>query len=166
MKKWTGRLLELITAFQMFVMIGAVIVGVIFRYVFNRPLVSSYEFVSVMMVYVTFWGLTIAAFDNAHLGVDLISNVLSSRTLQFLNLAKNIITFLMCCVMVYYGYILTIATGKQLTVLLISAKWLYVAFPTGFAFFACYLLMTIWKNIREIIQSQGSQQQEMEVKSE
>ena len=148
----------------MFIMVGAVVIGVIFRYVFNRPLVTSYELVSVMMVYVTFWGLTIAAFDNAHLGVDLISHAVSNKTLQFLNLGKNIVSFILCCIMVYYGYILTIATQKQLTVLLISAKWVYVAFPTGFAFLACYLLITIRKNINDIIQTKRTDQQVLEVK--
>lgn len=128
--------LQVLTA----IMVASVVLGVVSRYVFNRPVVFSFELSTVMLAYVTFWGLALAARSESNITIDLVVNVLPGRARLLAQLCAELIVLAICVVFAYYGVVLTMRTGMELTALQVSAKWLYAAFPTGFSLFGLYTL--------------------------
>ena len=120
--------------------------NVVARYLFGYALFWAEE----VMVFLTIWGVFIgvaaAAYERAHLNMDLFSNSFRGTTLQVLN-AAIVAVLLACCVFMiaqswqvvtlfYQGGIRSVSAGVP--------KWIsHSALPVGFALMALAVLVRI-----------------------
>jgi TRAP-type C4-dicarboxylate transport system permease small subunit len=79
---WTFALVSMVMLLAMMLLQTADVIG---RYVFSKPITSSYDMIEVMMALLVFWGLAYCASDNGHVRVDLILSRLGRRTRETLD---------------------------------------------------------------------------------
>ena len=120
--------------------------NVVSRYVFGHAFFWAEE----VMVFLTIWGVFIgvaaAAYDRAHLKMDLFSQSLKGRTARVLNAAAAL-TLLACCgfmlvqswqvvQLFYQGGVVSVSAGVP--------KWMaHAALPAGFALTALAVLVRL-----------------------
>ena len=120
--------------------------NVVSRYVFGHAFFWAEE----VMVFLTIWGVFIgvaaAAYDRAHLKMDLFSQSLKGRTARVLNAAAAL-TLLACCGFMLVQSWQVVALFYQGGVVSVSAgvpKWMaHAALPAGFALTALAVLVRL-----------------------
>jgi TRAP-type C4-dicarboxylate transport system permease small subunit len=120
--------------------------NVVSRYVFGHAFFWAEE----VMVFLTIWGVFIgvaaAAYDRAHLKMDLFSQSLKGRTARVLNAAAAL-TLLACCAFMLVQSWQVVALFYQGGVVSVSAgvpKWMaHAALPAGFALTALAVLVRL-----------------------
>lgn len=117
-------------------MVTLVVLAVVMRYVFNAPLVFSYDLSVILFAWVVFVSLGLAERSGAHLSVDIIDHALPSGVLRYLYIARQIIMAAFCLWFAYLGWRLLSRAGMEIPSMRISIRWLYASFPIGFALLA------------------------------
>ena len=131
MLKLLGRLVTLIEWWAVCLMAGMVVVvclGVFFRYVLNSSLVWYDEFASYLLVWLTFYGVVVADFQQRHIGFDLLVNKLAPPARKVVDILAELAVFGFQFVLFYYGWILTQKMGDETA---ISLVWVKVAWITS-----------------------------------
>jgi TRAP-type transport system small permease protein len=90
-------------AIALLVMMFWVVADVTLRFVFNRPLLGSYEIVEYMMVGFVFMSFAYAQFCKAHISVPIVVEKLGTRGRAGLDITTGIITLMITAVMVWGG---------------------------------------------------------------
>lgn len=114
-------------------MVALVFYAVVARYVFNAPLIFSYDLSTLLFAWVVFLGLFVAERDNAHIGLDLVQNMAHGPVRTILQVIKQALLIALAAFITWIGYRLIQRTGMQIPSMRISAKWLYASLPIGFA---------------------------------
>jgi TRAP-type C4-dicarboxylate transport system permease small subunit len=117
--------------------------NVVARYLFGYALFWAEEVMVFLIIWGVFIGVAAAAYERAHLNMDLFSNSFRGTTLQVLN-AAVVAVLLACCVFMiaqswqvvtlfYQGGIKSVSAGVP--------KWIsHAALPVGFALMALAVL--------------------------
>lgn len=125
--------LSVVAIVMLVVMVGVVFVAVVARYLFNAPLIFSYDLSTLLFAWVVFLGLFAAERQGAHIGLDLVQNMAHGRARKFLQLAKQVMLIVLAGYITWISYRLVQRTGMQIPSMRISSKWLYASLPIGFA---------------------------------
>lgn len=91
----------------------AVCVNVIMRYVFNRPITGVEEITEYLLLYVTFIGTAWLLREGGHVRVDILLNRVKPRTRVFLGVVSSLIGVLICGVLTWYGTKVTWVNFQQ-----------------------------------------------------
>jgi len=126
------KLLVALTVITLVVLVGVVFGAVIMRYVFNAPLIFSFDLSTLLFAWVVFIGLTIADRDDAHMGLDLVSKIGNANVRQALIALRLVLVLALSAYLAWIGWQIYLRTGAQISSLRISAKWLYLSMPIGF----------------------------------
>lgn len=102
------RPLDIAIVAALSVMIVAVGLQVVFRYVLNDPLAGSEELGRLAFVWVTFLGAAVATRDNLHVRIDYFVNLLKPRAARRCTLLSHIATACFGLLMVWVGVLLSI----------------------------------------------------------
>lgn len=118
------------------VLVGVVvitIVNVIFRYMFNAPILWAEEVALACYVWLVFIGASSTLKRNGHIGIDYFVEKLPSKMKRVTKYIRVfIIYFVFLYVFVFLGIKLTAQAGLKLTPALgISYQWIDVAVPIG-----------------------------------
>jgi TRAP-type C4-dicarboxylate transport system permease small subunit len=117
--------------------------NVVARYLFGYALFWAEEVMVFLVIWGVFIGVGAAAYDRAHLNMDLFSNSLRGSVLAFLN-ALLVAVLLACCVFMIVQSWQVVALFYQGGVTSVSAgvpKWIaHLALPVGFALMALAVL--------------------------
>lgn len=128
---WLLRLLVALIA-------AIVAIAVVFRYVFNAPLIFSFDLAVVLFVWLVFLGLARAAHEGAHLSVDMLTAILPPAVAVGVEIAMRLLMIAIAAFIAIHAFDLTTRTRMEIATMRISMAWLYAAAPTGFALFALY----------------------------
>jgi len=91
----------------------AVCVNVIMRYLFNRPIAGVEEITEYLLLYITFIGTAWLLREEGHVRVDILLNRVKPKTLAFLSVISSLIGVLICGVLAWYGFKVTWVNFQQ-----------------------------------------------------
>ena len=120
-KRIVTSLDEIISSIVLGLIILLTLVGVLFRYIVNRPIAWQEEVSVVLMVWLVFLGSSVVAKKSTHIRID---------TLTFILLVLGLIF--------YYTVNLTLQTQKQTTILKIPYRFVYCAAPISILLVICH----------------------------
>jgi TRAP-type C4-dicarboxylate transport system permease small subunit len=129
-----------IAAFTLAVMMLLTALDVVLRYLFSSPIHGGLELVEYMMAVVVPFAVTIAAYEKAHVGVDLIMDRFSS-TVQ--NVVAVVTTALMLVFFILITWQCFIHIAEQYHSGLTSAVLLIPHYPFVASLTAAFALLTV-----------------------
>jgi len=146
------RLLGYLCAGLVAIMAILMAIQVIGRYALHNPPGWTEELARVAFVYATFLGAALAVARRAHLGIDLLSGLLSVRGHAALQIAWRLVACAVLAVAVYQGNLLVQRlSGQPLTSVPISKGFMFAAVPVGCAVVLIYELGRIVREARNIV---------------
>lgn len=104
-------------------MAGIVAVQVFFRYGLNHSLFWSEELARILLVWLTFFGATVAYYHHAHPGVDGLVRRLPPGGQRIAALLSHIAALALFSIMVWYGAQFAYFVRLQITPALAWPKW-------------------------------------------
>jgi TRAP-type C4-dicarboxylate transport system permease small subunit len=108
-------------------MAGIVAVQVLFRYGFNHSLFWSEELARILLVWLTFFGATVAYFHGAHPGVDGLVKRLPPGGRFMAAVVSHLAALALFSIMVWYGASFAWFVRLQITPALGWPKWVIMA---------------------------------------
>jgi TRAP-type C4-dicarboxylate transport system permease small subunit len=115
-------------------------VGVVFRYAFDSPIVWGDEIVRYSLIWMTFVGAAMATKDNQHISVDVIDQVLPKRKQRILNWLVDAVVIAFMGFFIYYGIRMTDFQRGMFgeTLSWFSYAYVYISIPIGALFTIVY----------------------------
>ena len=148
-KNWP--ILEIIVSLSFFIMLLVTFLGVLTRYVFNRPVIFNEELARILLIDIVLIGAIINSRNKNQLRVDFFYKLLfSSKFKKKVDLILDIIIILGMAALVYYGVLLVFISKKQYTTVL-HIPWtiIYSIIP----FFSLIILFYHLKEILSLIRN-------------
>jgi len=128
------------------------IAAVIMRFIFNDALTIADELNMILIVVVTFAGLSYAARNGRHIRMSAIYDAMPIRIRKVMMISMSLITAIFMFVLSYYSfqYIHSVfESGRLLPALNIPAFIIYLWVPIGFGVTGLQYAFTVVKNIME-----------------
>ena len=143
------RIVRWILVGFMFVSVGSTFGQVIFRYVFNNPLIWTEEAARYSLIWMTMLGAAVATRMLAHIAIDTLLNRFQGKVRQRIGLVLDVMVLGFCALLLWFSLKLTVVSGQAVsTGLKISMAWVYAAMPTGFFLMIIFLLERIVLTIK------------------
>ncbi|MCP4023900.1 MAG: TRAP transporter small permease [Desulfobacteraceae bacterium] len=105
--------------------------NVVLRYSINYTLAWSEEFVRIVIIYSTFVGASIAVKERKMIRIDAVVEIFP-RLKPFLTHYTNFLMLIFSCIMVYYGYKMTVlqyVTHQKMIIMQIPLVYVYSVMP-------------------------------------
>lgn len=129
-KRILDNLEEIIGAILFIAMFGILVAQIIFRQIFDSPLVWSEELAILLFTYVGMLGVSIGIKYRQHVFIDFLYNKFSGKGLKIANTFIQSVVFISLIVMIQIGYKLFLRKKIfKLIALKISSGWMYGALP-------------------------------------
>ena len=145
-KRILNNLEEIIGAILFIMMFAILVAQIIFRQIFDSPLVWSEELAILLFTYVGMLGVSIGVKYRQHVFIDFLYNKFSGKGLKIANTFIQSVVFISLIAMIQIGYKLFLRKKIfQLIALKISAGWMYVALPL----IATLMLIRFFQVLRE-----------------
>ncbi len=128
------------------------VANVVGRYVFRSSLFFSEELNSVLIILITFAGISYAARHGRHIRMSAIFDTLPPRPRKMMMILISVVTAVFMFGLSWYslGYIVTLAgQGRLMSALQIPVWWIYVWVPVGFFMTGTQYALTAVKNVIE-----------------
>jgi TRAP-type C4-dicarboxylate transport system permease small subunit len=97
----------------LFFMMGLGTCDVLGRYLFNKPILGTYEIFEILLPAIVLLGLGYTQGNNAHVRVEIFLSRLSSRRQTILNFVTNGLALLISVLILWRGWVLTIAYWRM-----------------------------------------------------
>ena len=144
------RLLALIAGVVLLLLMLFTVLDVFFRYLFNAPFRSVYEFTEYMMALIVFFGIPYCGWIGGHLAVDVFAGWLDRPSLRYLPTLLAFTGAALFALIAYRATLETLATFEQVSNLL---RWPHYPFRFAVAFgsalFAIVLIVQGLDSLRE-----------------
>lgn len=145
-KRILNNLEEIIGAILFIMMFAILVAQIVFRQIFDSPLVWSEELAILLFTYVGMLGVSIGVKYRQHVFIDFLYNKFSGKGLKIANTFIQSVVFISLIAMVQIGYKLFLRKKIfQLIALKISAGWMYIALPV----IATLMLIRFFQVLRE-----------------
>jgi len=128
------------------------VANVVGRYVFRSSLFFSEELNSILIILITFAGISYAARHGRHIRMSAIFDTLPPRPRKMMMILISVVTAVFMFGLSWYslGYIVTLAgQGRLMSALQIPVWWIYVWVPVGFFMTGAQYALTAVKNVIE-----------------
>ena len=128
---------------------------VILRYVFNQPIIGSYDLTEYMMAIVVSFSLAYCAFSKGHVRVDLIVSHLPRRLQAGIDSVTGLLGFILFSLITWQSFVymkLLFASGLESTVLLIPRYPFAGLVCLGSAFLTIVLLVNFLEFLSQVVQ--------------
>lgn len=137
----------LITLFA--IMVAAIFIQVIMRYVFDNSLSWSEELGRFVFEWLTWIGLSLGARVGQHIKITLLVDKLPNNLAQTANIVSETIVIVICGLTIYYGIELSkMFVGSHFTTIRISLAWGYASVIVGCGLMLIRSFASIIKSIR------------------
>jgi TRAP-type C4-dicarboxylate transport system permease small subunit len=140
------RLPRLLMGSLMLAGVAICFANVVSRYLFGYAFFWAEEVMVFLAIWGVFIGVAAAAYDRAHLNMDLLSQAIRGRAAQALN-AVMVATLLGCCIFMIVQSWQVVSLFYESGVVSVSAgvpKWIaHAALPVGFALTALAVLVRL-----------------------
>ncbi len=110
-----------------FTMAIIVAVQVFFRYVLNQSLFWSEELARFLLVWLTFFGASVAYYRKANPGIDILYSRMSSSIRKTSAVLVHLASIMLFCVMIFYGCQFAYFIRLQITPALQLPKWIILS---------------------------------------
>lgn len=109
------------------------ILGVLFRYVLMAPLRWSEELARMLLIWIVFFGGSIATREGKHLKLDFFENIFPPMFKRIIELFSILLGLLFLAILLYTSYSMMTEIGKvsRLSVIRVSMAYPYLALPAG-----------------------------------
>lgn len=138
-----------------FIMVFMVVIGVIARYVFNRPLPFSDEYPAYLLVAVVFLGLTYTHKTGGHIAINVLTNRLTGNFGNWLGLVTLAVAFFYVIVLAVQTAdvaILSLETGRRSHQLMLTPLGpIQALMPVGLGLFAISIMIELITKIRSLL---------------
>ena len=139
--KWFAlHIEEIIAVIGIAVMLCAVFLNVIMRYLFRNPLAWSDELAIISLAYVTFVGGAAAYKKNLHFGIDVLLDLMPVSARMFIRRIVNFAFIILFGYVTYLGWDLFIHAKKVFNYSGWSYKVMDFALPLGFLSMTIYAI--------------------------
>ena len=112
MKLIFERLPRLMIGLLMFFAVAVNIANVVARHLFHAPLIWAEEILTFIMIWSIFVGIILVSGNNEHLKMDLVAAAFPKRFTRIVSLVIEIVTFIICAVMVVASSQVLITLGS------------------------------------------------------
>ncbi len=134
-----------------FSMTFLVAIQVFCRYVLNSSLFWSEELARYMLVWLSFFGATVAYYRNLHPGVDALTSRMSAEKQRFFRLVVHLISMALALVMVISGLQFAWFVRLQISPALAIPKWIIlVVIPVSGAVLLIHGLAFFLKTLQRV----------------
>ncbi len=146
-KKWLEELDLTVASISMLVLFILTIIGVVYRYVLNNPLVWLEEVQILLVVWTVFLGGSAAFRTGSHMSMEFVYEKFSLKGQKVLNI---IITLLTSVVLAFFGYnaikliMLYTSSNRMTNILRISPIFMYGIVPVASA-------LMIYNDVRALL---------------
>lgn len=133
-----NRCVEILLIVATIIMIFAMTLNIILRYVFHRSPIWASELTSFMFVWIVFFGVSILTKREDHITLEFIHNSKSKLIRNGAKLISRIISYIIAFLFIFQGYTLVIMSMEQVS--------LDMRIPMGFVYLIipiCGVLMVI-----------------------
>ena len=124
------------------------------RYIFNSPIPGALELVEYMMAVIVPFAVTVAAFNKAHVGVDMIMERFPKRVQVYTACFTNLIAFLLYAIVTWRCF-LNIGeqyeSGMTSAVLLIPNYPFVASLTMAFALLSLITLLHFFEKLNEVV---------------
>ncbi|MDR2390908.1 MAG: TRAP transporter small permease [Planctomycetota bacterium] len=142
------KIVEALSVFFVFGMVGTVCYVVFTRYVMNNAPRWGEEVALLCMVWFSLLSASMAIWDNRHIRVAVWEMVLPKKVFKALEVLVHVILFGIVVLMCWYGLdLLAVVSRGKMSGTGISYFWLYVSIPVSTAF----MLIATMQRIGEIL---------------
>lgn len=132
---------EIILAFMMSAIIVFLLLGIISRYIFNKPLSFTEEAARLFFVWVVFIGSVEAFRRNQHIKIESFFNMFPKNIKKIINKITVLIVIAVLIILVFTGLKVVKSTSfASLTVLPLPASSFYLAVPFSSALMLVFIL--------------------------
>ncbi|WP_373895055.1 TRAP transporter small permease [Virgibacillus natechei] len=147
-KKWIHGIDDLVASISLVGVISITVTNVIFRYIFNAPVLWAEEVSLGLYVWLVFIGASSTMKRNGHIGIDYFVELMPDKMKRFVKFIRaGVIYFVLLYVFIYLGYELAAQAAYKVTPSLrISYQWIDIAVPIGG-------ILMIYHFTRNLIQS-------------
>jgi len=150
--KALDRAEDVILAVMLVVMVGAIFLQVVMRYVFNNSLSWSEELGKFMFIWISWIGISIGQRRGEHIKIEMLTGKLPYKAAMICSALSDAIVISICAVTAYYGLILVF--NQQTTNyagIYISISWGYLSVAFGCTIMILRCIVTITGSLRSFI---------------
>jgi TRAP-type C4-dicarboxylate transport system permease small subunit len=136
------RLLALAGGIVLLALMIFTVLDVFFRYMFNAPFRSVYEFTEFVMAWIVFFGIAYCGWTGGHLAVDVFAPILDRPGLRFIPVVLAVVGAALFALIAYRATLETVVTIDQVSNLLLWPHYPFrFAVVLGSALFAIVLIV-------------------------
>lgn len=152
MRGWASRLLDRVNSFFLFIMVAAIFLQVVARYVFNHALPWPEELGRFLFAWIVFLGTVSVIQADEMLTLDILYHWIPKKPAEVLRLIVSLVVFGFLLVMTKGGYELMVRQASQRSVgLEIPMGVVYLILPLGTFFMALSMLFRIVRQMKRLI---------------
>lgn len=157
MKKILANIDDVIASFMLIGVVIITVVNVIFRFVFNSPILWAEEVSLAFYVWLVFIGASSTMKRNGHIGIGFFVEKMSPVVQNIFNVLRiATMYFIFVYVFIYLGTKFTTQAILKVTPALgISYQWIDVAVPIGGVFLMYQFTKNIKKSFQNDIEQKG-----------
>lgn len=143
---------EFIIVIMFALMVAAIFLQVIMRYVFQSPLSWSEELGKFLFVWISWLGISLGARYGEHIKITMLVDRLPFKVAQVVNILSEIIVIGICAVTLYYGVSLVMTQmGTHYAGIKISVSWGYLAVVLGCGLMTIRSIAGLFQSIKYIV---------------
>lgn len=139
---------EMVAGVFMVVMSVATFANVLARYFFNSPIQWAEELARYSFIWVVFMGAVVCTKRKRHIAIDILLQVLPTRSAAWARLLVDCCTLGIAGVIVYYGWKLTVAATQITATLQVPHYVIYVVVPASAALIILHTVGDFLGNLR------------------
>ena len=125
---------EIVIVAMFIVMVSAIFMQVIMRYVFDNSLPWTEELGKFLFVWISWLGISIGEKRGEHIKITLLTDKFSTKAQHIANIVSEIVVIIICAVTVYYGIVMVmVQSTTHYAGIQISVAWGYLAVVIGCA---------------------------------
>ena len=112
-----------------------IVAGVLWRYVFNSPIMWMEELANLVYIWIVFVGAALCFSDREMVKMDFIHDLFPQRARLAINIVFDVVTIVGCGYLVPYGFKLVSSVARVKSIIL-QFSWVYLYLPA--------LLVVLW----------------------
>jgi len=142
--EWSIRLACLIVCICGLTLSGFQMAEVFCRYVLNSSIIFVEELSRVLLIWLGFFGASVAMYDRAHVGIDLIINKLGPKARYVVDTIVLVLIGIYCVLILFGSIKLLPNTMRQnMATLGIPKFWAYLSIPVSMVIFLIQLVYSV-----------------------
>lgn len=127
------KLMRVVLTAMLLVMVAILVAHIWFRYVVNHSLTWSEELLKILLVWFGMLSVGVLAVRREHVAIVVFKEMMPKGLASFFDKLTQLLTVVICVVVVVVGFRYTVGSGARLTpALRIPYAWAYAAIPVSF----------------------------------